>query len=295
MIKENKQITIALIQASMDIDADKTRNHFANLIQKAAKEKVDLICLPELFTTQYFAYEENKDYFKYAEPIPGPTSQFLQEQAKINRTAILGGSFYEKTDNEIYYNTSLTVDSQGEFISKYRKMHIPQDPHYFERFYFTPGNLGYVDASINGINIAPLICYDQWFPEPARILALRGIHLICYPTAIGWFPELQKQEPFSAKRWEAVMRAHASMNGIYVAAINRIGTEGKMTFWGGSFIADPYGEVIARASNSQEEILIATIKTEKIVESQEGWGFLKYRRPDSYSTLTELDGDQLQQ
>lgn len=285
MIHENKEYTLALIQTSMNKEIEKNLQKFEKFIESAASQNVDLICLPELFSTQYFAFEENKENFEYAEVIPGPTTRFLQEQAIKNHTPIMGGSLYEKGEGEQLYNTSLIINSQGKIVAKYRKMHIPQDPNYYERFYFTPGNLGYIDVTLNDLHMAPLICYDQWFPEPARILALRGTQLICYPTAIGWFPELQEEEPFSAERWEKAMCAHASMNGIYVAAINRVGIEGEMNFWGGSFIADPYGEVIAKASSNKEEILTATINTEKIYHSQDGWGFLKYRRPDSYSSL----------
>ncbi len=276
---------IALIQTSMVADQQANKDHFAELIAKTMAQHVDIICLPELFTSQYFAQTEDQSLFSIAEPIPGPTTSFLQEQAKKHQVTIIGGSIYEKGEGDHLYNTALIIDESGQIQLKYRKMHIPQDPHYYERFYFTPGNLGYKSYAKEGLKIAPLICYDQWFPEPARILALRGVHLICYPTAIGWIAQMKNEEPFSRKRWEDVMCAHASMNGVYVAACNRVGTEKEINFWGNSFIADPFGQVIARASSTEEEILIGTIDTENILNSQEGWGFLQHRRPESYEEL----------
>ena len=164
-------------------------------------------------------------------------------------------------------------------------MHIPYDPRYYEKFYFSPGNLGYIQVPLDGMMISPLICYDQWFPEPARVNALHGAQMIFYPTAIGWFPDLAEAEPSSADRWEKAMCAHASMNGIYVAEVNRVGVEDELTFWGGSLIADPYGQVIARGSSTEEDVVIAEIDLSKINDSQDGWGFLRNRRGNSSSDL----------
>ena len=172
--------------------------------------------------------------------------------------------------------------------AKYRKIHIPYDPKYYEQYYFTPGNLGYVQAGLHGIKIAPLICYDQWYPEAARINALKGSQIIFYPTAIGFTKDMKKLEPFSAQRWENAMCGHASMNGVYVAAVNRVGKEEDIDFWGGSFIADPFGEIVARASSTKEEVLVVEIDLSKIFSSQEGWGFLKNRKPMSYRDLSEI-------
>jgi len=166
-------------------------------------------------------------------------------------------------------------------------MHIPHDPLYYEKFYFTQGNLGYIQVKTQNIVISPLICYDQWFPEAARINTLNGTQMIFYPTAIGYFPALLQAEPFSAQRWENAMRSHASLNGIFTAGVNRVGKEADIIFWGGSFIADPFGEIVARASATDEEALVAEIDLSKIAECQEGWGFLRNRRPDSYGDLVK--------
>jgi N-carbamoylputrescine amidase len=294
-IYETQQLKIALIQATMKPNLEENLDHFTNLIKKAADQEAKIICLPELFGYPYFAQIEDESNFNFADIIPGRITHFLQEQAALYQITLIGGSVFEKlreNGKTKYYNTSLIFDPTGKKIATYRKMHIPQDPSYYERFYFTPGNLGYVNVEIAGVNIAPLICYDQWFPEPARILALRGVQIIFYPTAIGWTPSLKKEEPFSAHRWEHVMCAHASMNGIFTVACNRVGQARKINFWGGSFVADPYGQVIARASSTNEEVLIVEIDTLKVHDSQEGWGFLKYRRPDTYQRLIEKQNDQ---
>jgi N-carbamoylputrescine amidase len=199
---------------------------------------------------------------------------------------LVGGSIYEKGDDGRFYNTALIFDSRGELTAKYRKMHIPQDPNYYEQHYFAPGDLGYVRVNTGKAVIAPLICYDQWYPEAARVNAIQGAQIIFYPTAIGWFKELRRDEPFSARRWEDAMRAHGSLNGIFVAAVNRVGREGDLRFWGGSFVADPFGEVVARASHSREQVIVASLDLNRISISQEGWRFLHNRRPSSYTDLT---------
>src|SRR5262249_4496291 len=183
------------------------------------------------------------------------------------------------------YNTALIFDRDGALAGKYRKMHIPHDPNYYAQHYFSPGDIGYVQVKTGTAVIAPLICYDQWYPEAARINTIQGAHIIFYPTAIGWFKDLRRDEPCSAHRWEDAMRAHASLNGIFTAAVKRVGREGDLRFLGGSFVADPFGEVIARASRSKEEVLIARLDLSRIKESQEGWRFLHNRRPQSYMDL----------
>ena len=216
---------------------------------------------------------------------PGRLSRFLADCAAANRVVLIGGSIYEKGEEDKFYNTSFTFSPDGELIGKYRKMHIPHDPNYYEQYYFSPGNLGYLQVKTSKAVIAPLICYDQWYPEAARINAIQGTQIIFYPTAIGWFKELRRDEPFSARRWEAAMRGHASLNGIFVAAVNRVGREGHLQFWGGSFVADPFGEIVARASSSKEEVLVAGIDLKLIRASQDGWRFLHNRRPESYIDL----------
>ncbi len=279
------KIKIGLVQtkagASVDDNLAKTAMH----VREAAKKGARIVCLQELFAAHYFAQEKDRKLFKLAEKMPGKISNFISKAAKDNKITLVGGSFYEKGGDGKYYNTALVANPEGRIVGKYRKIHIPHDPKFYEQFYFSSGNLGYVQVEINNIVIAPLICYDQWYPEAARINALRAAQIIFYPTAIGWTDGIRKNEPFSAQRWENAMCGNASMNGVYVAAVNRVGREQDIDFWGGSFIADPFGEVIKRASSSKEEILVAEIDLSKVARSQEGWGFLRNRQPLSYKDL----------
>ena len=284
----NQKLKIGLVQAKVGKDLDKNLDNTAKFAAQAAKRGASIICLQELFAMKYFCQSEKKELFELAEVIPGKISHFLSQTAKQNKVALVGGSLFEKGEDGKYYNTALIFDKNGKLRAKYRKIHIPHDPKYYEQFYFSSGNAGYVQADLHGIKIAPLICYDQWFPEAARINALKGAQIIFYPTAIGWTKEMKKLEPFSAQRWENAMCGHASMNGIYVVAVNRVGKEDDIDFWGGSFVADPFGEVVARASGKKEEVLVAEIDLSKVASSQEGWGFLKNRRPMSYRDLTEI-------
>ncbi len=282
-----QNITVGLVQTRVEPVIEKNLDKTAKLVESAAKGGAKIVCLQELFSALYFAQEELKEYFNLAEKIPGKTTDFLANLARKNRVSIVGGSIFEVSQDGKFYNTCPIIDEKGKLISKYRKMHIPHDPNYYEKFYFSPGDIGYIQVETQGVRISPLICYDQWFPEPARINALKKAQILFYPTAIGWFEDLQKGEPFSANRWESAMRAHASMNGVFVTAVNRVGVEKNLTFWGGSFVADPFGEVIAKASSTDEEVLIAELDLSKINDSQEGWGFLRNRRPDTYNDLTK--------
>lgn len=278
---------IGLVQTKVGPDIDANLEKTAKFVGQAAKKGAKIVCLQELFATQYFAQVENKDFFKLAEKIPGKITRYLANLAKTNGICLVGGSLYELGEDTKLYNTALIFDEKGTQIGKYRKMHIPYDPLYYEKFYFAPGNLGYIQVKTEKLTISPLICYDQWFPEAARINTLKGTQMIFYPTAIGYFPALLKAEPFSAQRWENAMRSHASLNGIFTAGVNRVGKEADITFWGGSFIADPFGEIVARASATEEEALVAEIDIAKIAECQDGWGFLRNRRPDSYGDLVK--------
>ena len=282
-----KSISIALIQIACSDNKDLNLEHVAEKIKDAASIGAEIICLQELFNYGYFAKEAKKDFKWIAEPIPGPTSDFLINQSKKYRVNIVGGSFYEQGEDGNYYNTTIIVNKEGKIVGKYRKMHIPHDPNYYEQDYFAPGNLGYIAVDLDGIVVSPLICYDQWFPEAARVVTLKGAQIIFYPTAIGFFEQMRKAEPFSAQRWEDAMRSHASLNGVYVAAVNRVGIEGDIEFWGGSFVADPFGQIVVKANSKDEEIVFATLDLDKIFESQDGWGFLRNRRIDSYSLLLE--------
>jgi len=282
-----KTLKIGLVQAEVSDNLSKNLSKTAGFVSQAAGKGASIVCLQELFATKYFCQDKRKEIFGLSEQIPGKISKFLSETAKENKVALVGGSIFEK-DGSKYYNTSLIFDKKGKLISKYRKIHIPYDPKYYEQYYFSSGNLGYVQADVGSVKIAPLICYDQWYPEAARINALKGSQVIFYPTAIGFTSDMKKLEPFSAQRWENAMCGHASMNGIYVAAANRVGKEDEIGFWGGSFVADPFGEVIARASSTKEEVLVAELDLSKVASSQEGWGFLKNRKPMSYRDLTEI-------
>ncbi len=278
-------IKIGLIQAKAGENVEENLERTAGFVKQAARKGAEIVCLQELFAYRYFAQIKDDKFFELAESVPGRLSRFLSECAAANRVVLIGGSIYERAAGGKFYNTSLIYDSSGALAGTYRKMHIPHDPNYYEQYYFSPGDLGYVQVKTGKTIVAPLICYDQWYPEAARVNAIQGAQVIFYPTAIGWFKELRRDEPFSAKRWENAMRAHASLNGIFVAAVNRVGREGGLRFWGGSFIADPFGEVLARASHSNEEVLVAKIDLGRIAVSQEGWRFLHNRRPQSYTDL----------
>jgi len=278
-------IKIGLIQAKAGENVEENLERTAGFVKQAARKGAEIVCLQELFAYRYFAQIKDDKFFERAESVPGRLSRFLSECAAANRVVLIGGSIYERGAGGKFYNTSLIYDSSGALAGTYRKMHIPHDPNYYEQYYFSPGDLGYVQVKTGKTIVAPLICYDQWYPEAARVNAIQGAQVIFYPTAIGWFKELRRDEPFSAKRWENAMRAHASLNGIFVAAVNRVGREGGLRFWGGSFIADPFGEVLARASHSNEEVLVAKIDLGRIAVSQEGWRFLHNRRPQSYTDL----------
>ena len=278
-------IKIGLIQAKAGENVEENLERTAGFVKQAARKGAEIVCLQELFAFRYFAQIKDDKFFELAESVPGRLSRFLSECAAANRVVLIGGSIYERGAGGKFYNTSLIYDSSGALAGTYRKMHIPHDPNYYEQYYFSPGDLGYVQVKTGKTIVAPLICYDQWYPEAARVNAIQGAQVIFYPTAIGWFKELRRDEPFSAKRWENAMRAHASLNGIFVAAVNRVGREGGLRFWGGSFIADPFGEVLARASHSNEEVLVAKIDLGRIAVSQEGWRFLHNRRPQSYTDL----------
>jgi predicted amidohydrolase len=278
-------VKLGLVQTSVGADLDQNLEKTARLIKQAVRKGAGIVCLQELFAYRYFAQVKDDRFFDLAERLPGRVSSFLSDCAKGNRIFLIGGSVYERGKDEKFYNTALVYNPNGALVGKYRKMHIPHDPNYYEQHYFHPGNLGYVQINAGTTVVAPLICYDQWYPEAARVNVIQGAQIIFYPTAIAWFKELRRDEPFSAKRWENAMRAHASLNGVFVAAVNRVGREGGLRFWGGSFVADPFGEVVARASQSKEAVLVVPVDLDKIRVSQEGWGFLHNRRPSSYTDL----------
>ncbi|OGY55526.1 MAG: hypothetical protein A2912_05885 [Candidatus Buchananbacteria bacterium RIFCSPLOWO2_01_FULL_40_23b] len=258
------------------------------LVHEAVSKGAEIVCLPELFSTRYFAQSMEKRYFRLAEKESGETTNFLLGLARESKVLIVGGSFYELGEEEKRYNTCLVVDSKGEIAGKYRKIHIPSDPFYWEQFYFSDGNLGYVQVQHEKAKIAPLICYDQWFPEAARANVLAGAEVLFYPTAIGWFEEMKEKESNSRQRWEDAIRSHASLNGVYTVAVNRAWVEGDLNFWGGSFVADPNGEVLYRCAENRAEVAVVEIDLNKVTKSQQSWGFLGNRKPKSYDSLTRV-------
>jgi N-carbamoylputrescine amidase len=293
-----EKFTVGLIQMSMTSEPDKNLQHAIDLIRDASGRGAKVICLPELFQTQYFCQREDASLFDLAEPIPGPTSERLSRVAKELRV-VLVSSLFEKRAPGLYHNTAAIFESDGALRGLYRKMHIPDDPLYYEKYYFTPGDLGYRAFDTNSGRIGALVCWDQWYPEGARLTALQGASILFYPTAIGWHPA-EKAEFGTAQHdaWRTIQRAHAIANGVYVGVVNRVGFEtgdirGKsapgagLEFWGGSFLCDPFGRVIAEASHDKEEILIGEVELRLIEETRRNWPFLRDRRIDSYAPITQ--------
>ena len=278
-------VTVGLIQMSCGPEPEANLKKAIGRIGEAAKKGARIICLPELFRSQYFCQSEDIKNFKLAETIPGPSIEALSKVARQKKIVIVA-SIFEKRTAGIYHNTAVVIDANGKIAGKYRKMHIPDDPLYYEKFYFTPGDLGFQTHETKYGKIGALVCWDQWFPEAARLTALSGSQFLFYPTAIGWLPD-EKKEMNEAQHsaWETIQRAHAIANGVYVAVVNRVGHEGQLNFWGQSFVADPFGRIIAKASSDKEEILIVDCDTDQIDETRQNWPFLRDRRIDFYSAL----------
>jgi len=281
--------TIALVQMRCESAVEANLAKAEAAIADAARQGAEIVCLPELFTGPYFCQKEDPSYFDRAEPIPGPSSQRLAAAAKRYNLVVIG-SLFEKRLPGLYHNTAVVFDRDGEYLGLYRKMHIPDDPLFLEKFYFTPGDLGFKVFPTHAANIGTLICWDQWYPEAARITALKGAEIIFYPTAIGWHPR-EKAEFGDAQHsaWETSMRGHAIANGTYVAAVNRIGHEvivGEgLEFWGGSFVADPFGRILAKASHDREQLLIVSCPRKAIEETRRNWPFFRDRRIDAYADI----------
>jgi N-carbamoylputrescine amidase len=293
------KFSVGLIQMSCSPEPEDNVARAVAHVRNAAKQGARVICLPELFKTQYFCQREEHAFFDLAEPIPGPTTKVFSELSRELRVTIVV-SLFEKRAPGVYHNTVAVMGPDGALQGIYRKMHIPDDPLYYEKFYFTPGDLGYkVFPTEDGAKIGTLVCWDQWYPEGARLTSLQGANVLFYPTAIGWHPD-EKAEYGEAQydAWRTVQRAHAISNGVYVAAVNRVGFEtgnvqgneakGKgLEFWGGSFLADPFGVVIAQAGHEKEEILIGEIDLKKMEDVRRNWPFLRDRRIDSYGQITQ--------
>ncbi len=289
---------VGLIQMSASADPERNLERAMQQVREAAKRGAQIVCLPELFQTQYFCQREDAALFDLAEPIPGPTTAKLSDLAKELRI-VLVASLFEKRALGVYHNTAVTFETDGSIKSIYRKMHIPDDPLYYEKYYFTPGDLGFKAVDTTQGHIGTLVCWDQWYPEGARLTALQGAHVLFYPTAIGWHPA-EKAEFGEAQydAWRTIQRAHAIANGVYVAVVNRVGKEngdvrGKsapgagLEFWGGSFLCDPFGRVIAQGSHDKEEILVGEIDLKLLEETRRNWPFLRDRRIDSYGPITQ--------
>lgn len=278
-------VRLALIQMSCTADKEANVTKAVARIRDAAAAGAQLVCLQELFATPYPCQEEDHDLFGLAEPIPGPTHDRLQAVA-AQLQIVLISSLFERRTHGLYHNTVVVFDADGSSLGMYRKMHIPDDPHYYEKFYFAPGDLGFRSFATRCGRIGVGICWDQWYPEAARLMALQGAEILFYPTAIGWLAREKPQYGESQRvAWETSMRAHAIANGVFVAAVNRVGLEGQIEFWGSSFVCDPYGNYLQRASQ-QEELIVVDCERDLIDTARTHWPFLRDRRIDAYSDLT---------
>jgi len=282
-------VKVGIIQ--MSCEASKAANNLKAIdkIKEAAQKGAQIICLQELFSSLYFCDVESYENFKLAEKIPGETTEKLSELAKQLGVVIIA-SLFEKRAEGLYHNTTAVIDADGAYLGKYRKMHIPDDPSFYEKFYFTPGDLGYKVFKTKFANIGVLICWDQWYPEAARITSLMGAEMLFYPTAIGWATsqdEATNEEQYNA--WQNIQRSHAIANGVPVISVNRVGLEqnGAMKFWGGSFVSNPFGSLLYKASHENEEIAVIDIDTEKSDSYRTHWPFLRDRRIDSYQPITK--------
>ncbi len=282
-------VKVGLVQMSCTADKKSNTEKAILKIKEAAQQGAQIVCLQELFTSLYFCDVESYDNFKLAESIPGQTTDQLSAVAKELGVVIIA-SLFEKRAEGLYHNTTAVLDADGSYLGKYRKMHIPDDPAYYEKFYFTPGDLGYKVFKTKFATIGVLICWDQWYPEAARITSLMGAEMLFYPTAIGWATsqdEATNTEQYNA--WQTIQRGHAVANGVPVISVNRVGMEqdGAMQFWGGSFVSNPFGTLIYKASHDQEEIAVVDIDTEKSDSYRTHWPFLRDRRIDSYDPITK--------
>ena len=282
---------VGLVQMSMTSDLDENLRKAVARVGEAKAAGAEVVCLPELYRSPYFCQKEDARLFDLAETIPGPSTEALGRAAKEAGVVVVAPLF-EKRASGLYHNTAAIIDTTGEVIGLYRKMHIPDDPAFYEKFYFTPGDLGFRAFDTRKGRIGTLICWDQWYPEGARLTALQGAAVLFYPTAIGWHPyEKAEHGPSQHDAWRTVQRGHAISNGVYVAVVNRVGHEKPpeggpgLEFWGSSFLADPFGIVVAEASTDREEILVAPIDLGRIEEVRRNWPFLRDRRIDAYAGL----------
>ncbi len=280
------QVVVALVQMTGEVSKARNVSKALGRIGEAAAAGANVVCLQELFAGQYPCQSEDHARFEEAEPIPGPTSEALAAAARQHGVVVVG-SLFERRAPGLYHNTAVVFDADGSTAGTYRKMHIPDDPLYYEKFYFTPGDLGFSAFDTKFGRLGVCVCWDQWYPEAARLTALAGAQIMFYPTAIGWLPD-EKEEYGDSQHsaWETMMRSHAIANGVFVAAPNRTGREGKLQFWGASFVSDPNGNVLARAAHDKEETLLVECDLDKIDVVRTHWPFLRDRRIDAYGDLT---------
>ena len=285
---------VGLVQMAMSADPDENLKHAIDLLEEAARQGARLVCLPELFRSRYFAQVEDAALFDLAEPVPGPSTEALGKVARRAGVVVIAPVF-ERRAPGLYHNTAAVIDADGRLVGLYRKMHIPDDPAYYEKFYFAPGDLGFRTFDTQVGRIGTLVCWDQWYPEGARLTALQGAHILFYPTAIGWHPhERQQHGAQQLDAWRTIQRSHAIANGLFVAAVNRVGHERPegggaradgIEFWGASFLADPFGVVVSEAPRDHEAVLVAEVDLARIEEVRRGWPFLRDRRVDAYGGI----------
>jgi len=291
------KFTVGLVQMRCTTDRDDNLTRAEDKIREAAARGAQIVCLHELFAGEYFCRTEDAALFDLAEPVPGPTTDRLAKVAKDRKVALVV-SLFERRAAGVYHNTCAILDADGSYLGKYRKMHIPDDPLYYEKFYFTPGDLGFLSFDTKYARVGVQICWDQWYPEGSRITAMQGAQVIFYPTSIGWHPH-EKAEVGAAQldSWKTIQRAHAVANGLYVAVVNRVGFEGKpergdpgLEFWGNSFVADPSGQFLAEGSNDKEEILVTECDPSRSEDVRRNWPFFRDRRIDAFGPLLERWG-----
>jgi N-carbamoylputrescine amidase len=293
------KFTVGIVQMKCTTNKEQNLTRATEKIREAAKRGAQVISLHELFAGEYFCRTEDAELFDLAEPVPGPTTERLARVAKELKVALVV-SVFERRAAGVYHNTCAVLDADGSYLGKYRKMHIPDDPLYYEKFYFTPGDLGFLNFDTKYARVGVQICWDQWYPEGSRLTAMKGAQVIFYPTSIGWHPH-EKGEVGAAQldSWKTIQRAHAVANGIYVAVVNRVGYEGKpekgdagLQFWGNSFVADPSGQVMAEAAQDKEEILVVECDPGKSEDTRRNWPFFRDRRIDAFGGLLERWSDE---
>ena len=285
-IKDNTRV-IGLIQMTCHNNPDHNLQTAIDAIREATAKGAQIICLPELFLSNYFCQSENPKNFSLAEPIPGPTSMVMGKLAKELEVVLIVPLFEKRTDG-IYHNSAVIIDADGSMVGTYRKMHIPDDPYFYEKYYFTPGDNGFKSFSTRYGKVGVLICWDQWFPEAARLTALTGAQFLFYPTAIGYQKCDRMESQAQIVAWETIQKSHAISNGLFLASVNRCGKESDLTFWGRSFICNPFGEILQQSNGSEPQIILASCSLPEIESVRQNWPFLRDRRIDSYQHLNKI-------